>query len=113
MKRNKNNIQNNERAFQTEWLRHVAAMDVDELYEELGTRRGGLTPEEIEASLEAHGRNEIALGHSDSILWRILRALGDPFELILIVIAGISFVTDVVLAAPGKADPATPLIISV
>ena len=113
MQKNKRKTQTNEKALQAEWIRHVAGLPVDELYDELGTSRRGLTAEQIEASLELHGPNEIAVGHNDSVLWRILRAFADPFEIILIAIAVVSFITDVVLAKPGQADPATPIIILV
>ena len=35
MQKNKRKTQTNEKALQAEWIRHVAALPVDELYDEL------------------------------------------------------------------------------
>ena len=97
---------------QTTWLSYLAAAEVDTLYDELKTRRAGLTPEEVEASREEHGANRMAEAQRTPAVVRFLQACGDPFVLILLALGVVSFATDVVFAAPGTKDPATPLLIA-
>ena len=97
---------------QTTWLSYLAAAEVDTLYDELKTRRAGLTPEEVEASREQHGANRMAEAQRTPAVVRFLQACGDPFVLILLALGVVSFATDVVFAAPGTKDPATPLLIA-
>jgi Mg2+-importing ATPase len=97
---------------QTTWLSYLAASEVDTLYDELKTRRAGLTPEEVEASREEHGANRMAEAQRTPAVVRFLQACGDPFVLILLALGVVSFATDVVFAAPGTKDPATPLLIA-
>ncbi len=97
---------------QTTWLSYLAAAEVDTLYDELKTRRAGLTPEEVEASREEHGANHMAEAQRTPAVVRFLQACGDPFVLILLALGVVSFATDVVFAAPGTKDPATPLLIA-
>ena len=97
---------------QTTWLSYLAAAEVDTLYDDLKTRRAGLTPEEVEASREEHGANRMAEAQRTPAVVRFLQACGDPFVLILLALGVVSFATDVVFAAPGTKDPATPLLIA-
>lgn len=97
---------------ETTWLSYLAASEVEEVYAELNTRRNGLSPEEVEASREAHGENRMAETKRTPAVLRFLQACGDPFVLILLALGVVSFVTDVVLAAPDSKDPATPLLIA-
>ncbi len=94
------------------WLAYIAVLDVDVVYSELKTRRTGLTEEEVEASREAHGANRMAETKRTPALLRFLQTFSDPFVLILLALGAVSFATDVVFAAPGEKDPATPLLIA-
>lgn len=94
------------------WLAYIAATDVNGVYDELKSRRAGLTPAEVEASREAHGENRMAETQRTPAPIRFLQACGDPFVLILLALGVVSFATDVVFAAPGSKDPATPLLIA-
>ncbi|MDO5708642.1 MAG: HAD-IC family P-type ATPase, partial [Coriobacteriales bacterium] len=94
------------------WLAYIAVLDVDAVYSELKTRRTGLTEEEVEASREAHGANRMAETKRTPALLRFLQTFSDPFVLILLALGAVSFATDVVFAAPGEKDPATPLLIA-
>ena len=98
-------------AMETTWLAYLAATPVEGVYEELKTRRTGLTPDEVEASREAHGANQMAETQRTPAPLRFLQTFGDPFVLILLALGAVSFATDVVFAAPGDKDPATPLLI--
>ncbi len=94
------------------WLAYVATLDVADVYDELHTRRGGLTADEVEASREEHGANLMAQATRTPAALRFLQAFGDPFVLILLALGAVSFATDVLFAAPGAKDPATPLLIA-
>lgn len=93
------------------WLAYVATLDEAGVYDELHTRRTGLTPEEVENSREQYGENRMVAAKRVPAPIRFLQAFGDPFVLILVVLGFVSLATDVVFAAPGEADPATPLLI--
>ena len=99
-------------AMEQTWLAYVATLDVDDVYNELKTRRGGLTDAEVEASREEHGANQMTQAERTPALLRFLQSFSDPFVLILLVLGCVSFATDVVFAAPGSKDPATPLLIT-
>ena len=94
------------------WLAYVATLDVPGVYDELHTRRTGLSPSEVEASREEHGANLMAQTERVSAVRRLLAACGDPFALILLALGAVSLATDVIFAAPGTKDPATPLLIA-
>lgn len=71
----------------------------------------GHTPDKIEPLREAFGENKITRHKGDTPLRRLVRAFTDPFALVLLVLAVISFITDVVLAAPGQQDPWSVIIV--
>ncbi|MGI6005208.1 MAG: magnesium-translocating P-type ATPase [Christensenellales bacterium] len=71
----------------------------------------GLTEEQVEKSRDMYGENVVEHGKKTSMLRRILQVLADPFILVLVALAAVSFVTDVWLAAPGQRDYLTVVII--
>ncbi len=73
----------------------------------------GHNDEEIEPLREAFGENKITHQKGDSVFKRLFKAFVNPFTIVLFVLAGISFVTDVMLPAPGQRDPWSVLIILV
>ena len=94
------------------WLAYLAATGVEGVYSELKTRRSGLTAEEVEASRAAHGENRMAETQRTPAVLRFLQTFGDPFVLILLALGVVSLMTDVVFAAPGSKDAATPVLIA-
>lgn len=102
-----------ERSFDRMRLRRMSALPVEELYDELKTGRRGLTAEQVRASIEEYGPNTVALAERDPLWLRLIKSFADPFVGILILVAAVSIATDVVLAAPGSRDWATPTIIAV
>ncbi|RVU97731.1 magnesium-translocating P-type ATPase [Coriobacteriales bacterium OH1046] len=102
-----------ERSLDRVWLRHTSSLSIEELYDELGTSRSGLTTEQALASIGEHGPNTVALAERDPLWLRLVKSFADPFVGILILVAAVSIATDVVLAAPGSRDGATPTIIAV
>ena len=87
---NKNNIE--------EKLKEYSSLSTDNLYEELSSSLEGLTNKEANKRLEANGLNVISIDSIDTTLSRIIDALVNPFNIVLIIIAGITFLSDVVFA---------------
>ena len=92
-------------------LLQVAALDVPDALELLGTAPQGLAPDQVEVARERYGANVVHHVRRTSAPMRLLSSFVDPFTGILVALAVISFVTDVVLAAPGDKNPATAIII--
>lgn len=66
---------------------------------------GSYNEEKAAEMREAFGENKLSRHQNDSVLKRIFEAFVNPFTVILIVLALVSFVTDVMLAAPEEKDP--------
>ncbi len=85
----------------------------EELFEKLETKIEGITKEESERRIENYGYNEIS--YSDGITWykRLFDAFINPFSVVLIILAIVSFFTDYVIPAPGQKDLTTVIIITI
>ena len=59
------------------------------------------------------GRNELARKKADSILKRLFKAFINPFTVVLIVLAVISFITDYVIVEPEDRDLTAVLIVGI
>ncbi|HNW47460.1 MAG TPA: magnesium-translocating P-type ATPase [Thermotogota bacterium] len=81
-----------------EKLRNYAFLTTQELLESLSVTPAGLTTEESENRQEEYGRNIITVGKKDTVLHRLWEASFNPFNLILILIAVITYFTDVVFS---------------
>ncbi len=90
-------------------LRGYAAMDVDELFTHLYASREGLTQEEVEIRQDNYGPNVITVDNKNTTFRRLLEAVINPFNLILILVAAVTFFTDV--WATSKPDYLTVSII--
>lgn len=74
---------------------------------------GSYNEEKAAEMREAFGENKLSRHQNDSVLKRIFEAFVNPFTVILIVLALVSFVTDVMLAAPEEKDPVFVMIVGV
>ncbi|MCL2023862.1 MAG: cation-transporting P-type ATPase, partial [Oscillospiraceae bacterium] len=90
-------------------LSRMAMCSEKELYTQLDAGRFGLSSEKAEEKLEEFGYNEIATPHETTIFSRLLHSLVNPFNVVLFLVAGISFFTDVLLST--EKDYATSVII--
>jgi magnesium-transporting ATPase (P-type) len=79
------------------WLAYLATLDVAGVYDELHTRRGGLTPDEVERSREENGENRMAQMQRTPAPIRLLMTFTDPFVLILLALGAVSFATSFML----------------
>ena len=71
----------------------------------------GLKEDQVEENRDLYGENVITKGQEDSIIKKIYESIINPFTVILLVIALVSFITNVWLAKPGEEDPTTSIII--
>ena len=75
------------------------------------TSARGLVDEQVEENRDTYGDNIITKGQEDSMIKKIYESIINPFTVILLVIALVSFITNVWLAKPGEQDPTTSIII--
>lgn len=90
-------------------LRRFAFMDEKELFDALETSAQGNSVEAAEEKLEECGSNVIVAVKEKGMFGRLVAALVNPFNLVLFLVAIITFITDVVLSE--KADITTAAII--
>ncbi|MCS6908038.1 MAG: magnesium-translocating P-type ATPase [Anaerolineales bacterium] len=78
----------------------------------LDTKMQGLSAEEAVERLKVYGKNEVA--HEKAPAWyvQMARAFINPFNMVLMILAVVSFFLDVVLAAPEERDFTAVIIIS-
>ncbi|NML38016.1 magnesium-translocating P-type ATPase [Chitinophaga sp. G-6-1-13] len=94
-------------------LRHVARSDRAGTMTLLDSQEGGLTENQVQTKRRLFGLNEIT--HKKAPAWykQLLQAFINPFIGVLVVIAIISFIMDVWLAAPGEQDYKTVTVVGV
>ena len=79
-------------------LLELSAMEQKALFEKYETDEDGLDPVQASDRLEEYGRNIIDFGKEKSLAIRIKDAIINPFNIVLLVVAMITFATDVVFA---------------
>ena len=79
-------------------LRRFAFTDEKELLTLLETSMQGISAAQAEEKLEEVGRNVIITDKEKGILGRVIESLVNPFNLVLLLVAIITFVTDVVIS---------------
>lgn len=94
-----------------EKLLSASRMETDELLKQYNTTLDGYDAEHAEDLQDKYGKNEISHEKADPLYKRLISAFINPFTIVLFVLAGISFFTDVIIAAPGDKDPSTVIII--
>lgn len=88
-----------------------AYMDPDTLFRDFHISNQGYSDEQAEENRVRYGKNCLSGRASDTVLYRLRRAFINPFTIILFVLAGISFLTDVVLASNFSRNMTTVVII--
>ena len=106
MKENK--IKDNQKKV-SENLKNCSKIPVKNLLELYGTSMEGLSIVEIEDKLDEYGKNSIEIKSNNTILNRLKNAIINPFNIVLIFVAIITFITDVVISSDK--DYATFLLI--
>ena len=91
--------ENNDRRQEVESkLIELSALDQKELFAKYEVDEYGLDPVQASDRLEEYGRNIIDFGKEKSLAVRIKDAVINPFNIVLLVVAMITFATDVVMA---------------
>jgi Mg2+-importing ATPase len=94
-----------------ERLSEFAWQDITDIYSRLNTSQNGLDAFEARLRLEVYGLNQISTEKPKSWLIQLIQAFINPFSGILFFLAGISFVMDVLLAAPENRSWRTIIVI--
>ena len=98
-----------EKKDQTEKLiRFYAEVKWETIFEELETGITGLHANTAEERLEEEGKNKIVTNNKDTVGRRLADAIINPFNIVLLIIAGITFFTDVIFS--DKPDYLTVII---
>lgn len=92
-------------------LYEISTEETDAVLSELNTSLNGLSEDMVEQMRDLYGSNKVTHGRGKSLLNRLFESFINPFTIILIVLAAVSFVTDVVLAEAGAKNPITVIII--
>lgn len=85
----------NIRFFKDEEIRAYAFLEEEKLLSRLSSKKDGLTREEAEERQEEFGPNVITAGTRDTALHRLREAVINPFNVILLIIAAVTYFTDV------------------
>ncbi len=78
-----------------ERLALYAQVKPEQIFRSLGVPESGLTDEQTEEFRKTYGENQFLEQQKDSVLLRLRRAFINPFSIVLLILAAISFFTDV------------------
>ena len=91
-------------------LLQFSGIEEKALFETFQTSEDGLDPVQATERLEEYGRNVIDFGKDKSLFVRIKEAVINPFNIVLIAVAIITFITDVVIAESPSYATVTMLV---
>lgn len=94
-------------------LRNASRSDSNFVYAMLESSEAGITKLTSDDRLKKYGPNEVQHDKAPSWLNQLFKAFINPFIFILLVIAAISFIVDIWMAAPGEADFKTVIMVAV
>ena len=79
-------------------LIELSRLPDQEIFGQFKTDEDGLNQVEASERLEAYGRNIIDTGNENSLFKRVREAIINPFNIVLLAVAGVTLVTDVIIA---------------
>jgi len=91
----------------------LSRLSRNEVLASLATREGGLSEQEAEERLALYGPNEIAEEKLPKWYIQFLSAFINPFNGVLLILAVVSFLTDVIFSPPAERDWTSVIIITV
>ena len=91
------------------FLRKYAFIDENELFTLMNSSHRGVSAEQISAKRDEFGENIITSSGDKGLIGRLVSAFVNPFNIVLFLVAVITFITDVLLSE--KADYTTAIII--
>ena len=90
-------------------LRKYSGMQVEKLLKEFQSSDEGLSVVEIDDLIEKYGKNTIEIENNNTFLKKLKNAIINPFNIVLMFVAIITFITDVIISS--NKDYATFLLI--
>ena len=103
-KTNNENLKNTEKL-----ILDSSKLNIDKLLKKYNTSLDGISKTEVEERIEQYGKNIIEIKEQNTIWHRLKEAFINPFNIVLMIVAVITFITDVVLAS--QKDYATFILI--
>jgi len=100
----KDNILEKQKAVEKELMEN-SKMKVEDLFKKLKTSYEGISIVDVEDRIEEYGKNSIEVKNNNTLLHRLIESIINPFNIVLIIVAIITFITDVIIAS--KKDYAT------
>ena len=94
-------------------IRSASSRTKAELFQQLGSNEAGLREEAVEEKRAVSGLNDVT--HDKAPAWyvQLFQAFIDPFIGVLMLIAIVSFITDVMMAGPGDRDYKTVMVVTI
>ena len=93
----KNNINEKQKNVENN-LRENSQLDVNKLFEKFKTSYAGVSIVEVDDRLEEYGKNTIEIKNNNTLLHKLREAFINPFNIVLMLVAVVTFVTDVIIA---------------
>ena len=90
-------------------LKDNSKIKVEDLLKKYKTSMEGISVVEVDERIEEYGKNIIEVNSNNSILHMLKDAFFNPFNIVLMIVAVITFITDIVIAT--KKDYATFILI--
>ena len=79
-------------------IKENSKLNVDKLFKKYKTSLDGISVVEVEERMEEYGKNIIEIKDQNTVWHRIKEAFINPFNIVLMIVAIITFTTDVVIA---------------
>jgi len=84
-------------------------INLEKLFNKYQTSREGISIVEVDDRLEKYGKNNVEIKNMNTIWHKLKEAFINPFNIVLMVVAALTFFTDVIV--PAKKDYATFILI--
>lgn len=94
-------------------LYQASISSAESILKEFGNGPYGYHDDQVDEARASYGKNEVTHGKRNPLLRRLFGSFVNPFTVVLLVLAGISFFTDIVMAAPKDKTPITVIVITV
>ena len=91
-------------------IKQYSQMNKKQIFEELQTSEEGISIVDVDDRIEEYGKNIIDINNNITLLDRLKEAFINPFNIVLIIVAIITFITDVVISS--NKDYATFILIT-
>ena len=79
-------------------LVEISKLNTNDVFAQLNTNIDGLDPIEANDRLEEYGKNIIDTGNENSLIKRVREAIINPFNIVLLIVAVVTLITDVIIA---------------